>query len=248
MLLDIFKDLSVYVCYLQGGYTLPQRDSDHTPSNPLKCRSFHYQLDREQTRNLLASCRQKGITLGNAFPVLLQLAHAKLTHKLYAEGLISQSEWEYRTREPTYFFGPFNLRSYLDPEWLKNGGSTRCCIAVAWYETILPYMPIARLANEQVHRNPDFDSLLSEKQFLSRCETCKRQSKKFFKHPLLVEFAELSRTRTLQRSKIMADRWMALLEAGEKELVDMYKPDFTYANGCSTVGDVSVLLVFQTMS
>lgn len=227
---------------MRGGYTLPQTNSDHIPSNPLKCRTFHYQLDREQTRKLLASCRQKGITLGNVFPVLLQLAHAKLTHKLYAKGLISQSEWEHRTKEPTYFFGPFNLRSYLDPEWLENGGSTRCCIAVAWYETILPHMPTARLGNGKIEENPSFDSLLSEKQFLSRCGTSKRQSKVFLKHPLLVEFAELSRSRTLQRSKILADRWRAMLDPGKKELVDMYRPDFTYANGCSTVGDLHTLI------
>lgn len=210
------------------------------PSNPLKTKTFHYQLTTEQSRKVLSFCRQKRITLGNAFPVLLQLAHARLTHRLYAEGSITQEEWDHRTTEPTYFFGPFNLRPYLDPEWLRNGGSTRCCIAVSWYETILPHMPVARLANGRVLKKPKFDSLLSEKQFLQRCQTCKRQSKNFFQHPLLVEFAELSRSGVLRRSKILADRWRALLEPGKKGLVEMYKPDFIYANGCSNVGDVSL--------
>ncbi|GJJ11420.1 hypothetical protein Clacol_005653 [Clathrus columnatus] len=218
---------------MRGGYTLPQKNFEHTPSNPLKSKTFRCQLSKEQTRKILMVCRQKGITLGNAFPVLLQLAHAKLTHRLYAERLLTQSEWENKMVEPTYFGGPFNLRPYLNPEWFQNGGSARCCIAVSLYFTTLPRMPISRLENGEVHGNPSFCSLLSKQQ---------RQSKQYFKHPLLVEFTQLLAHRVLQRSKILADRWRALLQSGRNQLIDMYKPDLILANGCSTVGDLHALI------
>lgn len=191
------------------------------------------------SKRIFTTCRQAGITLGNAMSVLALLAHARLTLRLRAQGLITDAEWQEKIRQPSHFGGPINLRPYLDAEWYKSGGATRGLSAISMYHITLPSIPVAGL-NEYA----TFDQLLSKKQFSFMCKLARKQSDKFLNHPLLVEFAELTRNSFASRSKSVAMRWRAA-SAGHPALPPEVTRPYILCNGCSTLGNVSLCLLLS---
>jgi len=175
--------------------------------------------------------------------VISQIAHARLYHRLYAQGFMSQSEWDHRKVEPMHFLGPMNIRPYLDKEWLASGGHSRGCIAISFFPVTLPHMPIAKdsLWNKHTNPAPPFHALLSRKRFLFRCKLAKEQGRKTLNHPLTLEFTEISRRQAIEKSKGIAMKWL-VSDGSHKQsgiTVPQATPSHIISNNCSTLGHIS---------
>jgi hypothetical protein len=220
---------------------------------PAVSRTLRLRLSKELSGRVLGTCRQAGITFGHALSVLAQLAHARVLHRLYAQGSLSETDWTHRIKQPMHQSGPFNLRAHLDKEWLATGGADRVCVAISFYRTTLPALPVARLLrdNSQVLENPPFQAMLSRGRFLHRCRMVKKQTSAFLTHPLLPEFSQIMRPARAETSRLIALDWRAQLAAATEGiqtgnrslgLVSQGSPDdeFVLSNACSTVGDVRI--------
>lgn len=108
---------------------------------------FKIRLSALVSRQIVGSCRSQGITFGNALPVLCQVAHARVLHRRRYPAnstlpSIGEEEWDHRSVQPSHFGGPMNLRPYLDGQWLAEGGANEVCLAISFYFTHLPFLPM----------------------------------------------------------------------------------------------------------
>ena len=218
-------------------------------------RTLRLQISKELSRRVLKTCRQSGITFGNALRVLSQLAHARVLHRLYAQGLLSKADWADRITQPMHQSGPFNLRSYLDQEWLAAGGADRVCTAISFYRSTLPTLPVARSLrySSEVSETPPFDALLSGPRFFHRCRIVTEQASDFLSHSLLPEFVQIMRPARAKKSRLIALDWRAQLVASKKgaqagglsvgtAIQGLPTDECVLSNACSTVGDVRIYL------
>lgn len=178
--------------------------------------------------------------------VISQVAHARLYHRLYAQGLMSQSEWDHRKTEPMHFFGRMTIRPYLDKEWLARGGHVRGCSALASFPVTLPHMPFAQdsLWNKRASPAPPFHVLLSRKRFFHRCRLAKDQVDKTLKHPLALEFTEIMRQQDTEKSKGVAMRWLA--RGGARPSAAPAPSSHIMSGSTSTIGRVSFFFLCVT--
>ncbi|KIJ55584.1 hypothetical protein M422DRAFT_24154 [Sphaerobolus stellatus SS14] len=226
-----------------GGHSLPQNTFQHSAKTPLVSAALSHTFDQETTTRILKSCRSAGITLGHAMPILCQIAHSRANHGLYSRGVLSRSEWERRIREPMHLGGPINLRPYLDTEWLNAGGNSQGCVAIAHSDITLPAMPIMSESSGGIQAHPPFHKLLSKERFLYRCHFAKRKYDLVLKHPLIVEFAEITRQFSFGRTKAVASRWRALLDPTTSAvLVPIIDRHYVFANAVSTMGNLENIL------
>ncbi|KAF8515960.1 hypothetical protein JB92DRAFT_2912691 [Gautieria morchelliformis] len=230
----------------KGGHALPRTITPLRPENLPLSRTFRHQLSEELVNRVLKSCRQAGITFGHALPVLVQLAYARILHRLYAQGALSEAEWTHRIAQPMHFSGPLNLRPYLDPEWLATGERA---------VNTLPAMPVARTLprGSLALENPPFDTLLSKGRFLHRCRIAKKQTSDFLNHPLQTEFAQILRLPKLRKARSNALNWRTQLAAtrtkgtqGRNLPLGTTVPEIALdehimamSNSCSTLGDLT---------
>ena len=232
----------------QGGHTLPRTITPLTPETPPVSRTFRLKFSKSLSERILTGCREAGITFGHALSVLSQLAHARVLHRLYARGALSEAEWNYQIRQPMHQSGPINLRPYLDQEWLSTGGAERVCMAVSFSRRTLPSMPVAR-EGSRVLENPPFDALLSSARFFHRCRTVKRQTVGLLTHPLQTEFAQIVSPARLEKSQLHALNWRAHIRAAIEgtracnlSLSTPPPDECVLSIACSTVGDVRISL------
>ncbi|KAF8574268.1 hypothetical protein K439DRAFT_1624450 [Ramaria rubella] len=235
---------------LRGGHNLPHTLSPGAYTSPVTSQTCRVYFTKELTKRVLASCRHANVTLGQALPVLAQLAHTRILYRLHNQGLISELEWGHRITQPMHFSGPFNLRPFLDSEWLATGGANRVCAAISFYRNTLPRMPLAQqLDYGQMY--PTFDALLSKARFLHRCQVAKQQTMNYFSHPLLTEFAHIMGRELLEKAKIHAQNWRVqsgdqkgatTAGADEKDIQPIPIHDYVESNMCSTVGDMGNMI------
>src|SRR5215813_7099330 len=128
---------------LQGGTILPRRDTAHTPETPLRSITLSRTFTQNTTHQILETCHQIGVGFGIVMFLVSQMAHARVHHRLYAEGQTSPADWERLKTEPMHFLGPMNLRPYSDRDWLAKGGYASGGIGIALLPVTLPHMPIA---------------------------------------------------------------------------------------------------------
>ena len=211
-------------------------------------RTFRLKFSKSLSERILTGCREAGITFGHALSVLSQLAHARVSQRLYVQGALSEAEWNHQIRQPMHQSGPINLRPYLDQEWLSTGGAERVCMAVSFYRSTLPAMPVAR-EGSRVLENPPFDAFLSSARFFHRCRMVKKQTIDLLAHPLHTEFAHLLRPARLETSRSSALNWRAQSAATTEEtqvkntflsaaVPTPHPNEYVLSNMCSTVGDV----------
>ncbi|EJD06369.1 uncharacterized protein FOMMEDRAFT_165197 [Fomitiporia mediterranea MF3/22] len=131
---------------LAGGHTLPtlRPVSFHAPASS---RTIVSRLPASILQRIVETSHAMKVTLGNALPVLSQLAHARVLYRRRVGSIshrlpeIGDKEWAYRCIQPMHFICPYNLRPYLDSAWYKSGGSQDVCLAVGFRELVLPPMP-----------------------------------------------------------------------------------------------------------
>jgi hypothetical protein len=234
----------------QGGRSLPRTITPLGPENLPISRAFRLQFSEEVANRVLKTCRQAGITFGHALPVLCQLAHARILHRLYAQGALSEAEWTHQIAQPMQFIGPLNLRPYLDPEWLATGGAGRVCTVVSYYRNRLPAMPVARTLprGSPALEKPPFEALLSRGRFFHRCRIAKKQTSDFLDHPLKTEFAQLLKLPRIAKARSNALNWRTQVAAARtKGTLGTAVPEIPIdpqimqmSNACSSLGDVRI--------
>jgi hypothetical protein len=184
----------------QGGHTLPKKyqvpSSLPTPAHSKQCWEI---LEKDSAVTVLENCRKHGFTFGNAVYVMCQLAHAMVLHRRRKD--ISGEEWEYRIRQPMHFEAPVNCRPYFDPKWLRRGGGTEVFSAITHSRLTLPFMP--RIDEGEL----TYGRFMSQKTFLHRCHSARRQMTNYLNHPLLPQFTDLSDRRRCAGKKELLEIW-----------------------------------------
>jgi hypothetical protein len=193
----------------QGGHTLPKKHQAPSPlPTPAHSKQFWKILEKESGEAVLESCRRQGITFGHAVYVLCQLAHTMVLHRRRKDML--DGEWEYRIQQPMHFGAPVNSRPYFDPEWLRRGGGTEVFFAITYSRLTLPSMP--RIDEGEL----TYGKFMSQKIFLHRCHSARRQMTNYLKHPLLLQFAALLEQRHCKGKKTLLDVWRARDTIGQE--------------------------------
>lgn len=217
-------------------------------------------ISEADSSSIVETCRRNNITFGNALPVLCQLAHSRILHRLHyksgASPRIFDEEWEHRLAQPMHFTGPMNLRPYLNQNWYKNqGGASEICLAISFSHYVLPRMPVSSLsADEWAADFPPFNSLLSRSRFIQRSHLVKRQAAALTRHPLMHEFHEIIASDRISRTREAALAWREKEKCGkvlvrsDSDGVNVFNDsECIFANDGSTLGNVSSLTPF-TMS
>ncbi|KAG7447896.1 uncharacterized protein BT62DRAFT_946652 [Guyanagaster necrorhizus] len=171
---------------ISGGHTLPGNVTVHMNENPADSRRTTLSFTVEETLRIMKICRDHGLTFGNVYVVLGQIAMGRLLCRRYAQGLITEEEWEFRKREPTYTAGPVNVRPYLDREWYTHGGAENPMLSIGFYLYPLSFVP---LYPEGGHST--FGALLSCRRFWYRCRNMKKRADDFLKHPLFLDIGSV---------------------------------------------------------
>jgi hypothetical protein len=180
----------------KGGHTLPRTLTARTSKTPAQSRTQILSLSPELSSLVIANCRKNGVSFGNAFHVLGQIALTRVLCRRYLQGEISEEEWEQRKIQPMHTGGPLNLRPFLDENWLARGGGGEVLIAIDFFYHILPFMPLGSSNHGKMNKVPPFSSLLSPERFFHRCRLIKRQTARHLAHPL---FHEINAARALGR-------------------------------------------------
>ena len=209
-------------------------------------------ISEAQSASIIQSCRRHNITFGNALPVLCQLAHSRLLHRLHynsgASPRISNEEWKHRVAQPMHFAGPMNFRPYLDKDWYSNrGGIREICLAITFSHYVLPRMPVSLLsADEWGAEVPPFNSLLSRARFVQRSHLIRSQAAALTQHPLMHEFHEIIAAGRIAAAREGAlaykekEKRGQLMDRGDSEAVSIVtNSDCVLANDGSSLGNVS---------
>ncbi|KAI9067817.1 hypothetical protein FKP32DRAFT_227499 [Trametes sanguinea] len=235
---------------LSGGHAMPRSITDLTYYTPAVTQRVAIRFDPSQSRTIIAAARRHGVTLGAAMPVISQMALARVLHRRYLRGDMSEEEWERRRRQPMHYGGPLNLRPHLDKEWLRQGGLSGIALMIDFYDCTLPFMPTPfgtrRDADvPRVDGAPPFSALLSRERFIHRVKGVKRQISRGVKHPLFLDIAHARQQRLSIRKKAVAEHWLAAVggrpppQSTEPRDLDPVAPDFVFTGGLSSIGDVS---------
>ncbi|KAF5380923.1 hypothetical protein D9615_004016 [Tricholomella constricta] len=199
---------SIRLSKITGGHTLPRIFTRLTAYTPARSGLITLSFSPEESTRIIQNCRANGLTFGNAFPVLAQVALTRVLCRRYIRGDIDIEEWEYRKKEPMVTGGPLSLRSFLDPEWYDRGGSTNVSLAIGFFSLRLPFMPLGAVANIAPGDDlPNFQDLLSFPRFLLRSRSIRKQSASLTKHPLFL-YISMSRSQaSVDRLKDVATNW-----------------------------------------
>ncbi len=180
---------------------------------------------------MLSACRANGVTFGHAFIVLKQIAHMKVVHRL--RHTMPPDEYNYRTRQPMHFTMPISLRHKMLPDSegpvSESEPVVMCAGLIAC--TLLPFS------------NTVGESILSSKEFWSRCKSVKRQCEKGSSHPLLLELCEAQDVEMGEGMKRASKVW----DCDDVQLATIQEyppgvgvPKNIVANMGSSFGDVSL--------
>ncbi|KAK0503445.1 hypothetical protein EDD18DRAFT_1064752 [Armillaria luteobubalina] len=174
------------VKFSSGGQTLPGNFTIHMDEKRADSRKTALSFTAEETFRIMEICRYQGLSFGSVYMVLGQMAMARLLCRRYAQGLMTEEEWEFRKREPTYTAGPINIRPYLDREWYTHGGAENPMLSIGFYLYPMSFVP---LKPEGGHST--FDALLSRKRFWYRGRRMKERANDVLNHPLFLDIGSV---------------------------------------------------------
>ncbi|KAJ7583480.1 hypothetical protein C8J56DRAFT_830760 [Mycena floridula] len=190
---------------LLGGHTLPRRVSISTSSTPAKSCRTSFSFSPSESLEVIKGCRKHGLTFGNVYPVLGQLAMARVLCRHRIRGEIGDEEWDFRRKELMTTAGPVNLRPYLDKEWYEQGGDSIVSVQIGFFYYAMPLMPLGNIVAGD--RLPSFDELLSLKRLVYRGFLLKKQANLHFKNPLFLEILAAGKPGRLQRLEGTLKAW-----------------------------------------
>ncbi|KAN0092585.1 hypothetical protein V8E55_003369 [Tylopilus felleus] len=241
----------------QGGHTLPCRLTNSTLYVAARSGVVSTSLTHTQTTAVIANCRLHGITFGNTYFTLAQVAMTRVLYRRYLRGEISEEEWAYRKRQPHISGGPLNLRPYLDNTWFEKGGGGEFMLSISLFYTQLPFMTLGETAegHQRVLSDgaPPFSDLLTFDRFLHRAELAKKQATAFFSHPLFFEIIHAVSLARLDRTRSGALQWVKRVEASANgrdenstdEALAVTNIPIVWAHGGSSVGSVRFVSISQ---
>ncbi|THU87270.1 hypothetical protein K435DRAFT_348677 [Dendrothele bispora CBS 962.96] len=231
---------------LTGGHTLPRKWTTNSMQTPARSASVVDSFSVAESLRIIQNCRKNGLTFGNVYPVLGQIAMTRVLCRKYLSGQISQKEWEFRKREPMLNAGPINLRPYLDSNWYEKGGANNICVSISFFFFVLPYMPLGSAAGLAVGDDlPSFEALLSQKRFLFRCNSIKKQSADLLKHPRFLDMGLVRLPERLQRTRGSAVGWRegnSLYHGDLLSAQQQIETGSVTGHGGSSMGNMDLLL------
>lgn len=187
-----------------------------------------------------------GVTFGTAYPIIAQVAAARLLLRHYLAGKIDEEEWDFRKKEPMYSVGPFNLRPLLEPKWLAAGGMDHVCVAIDFYFYSISFLPLGSNANLKPGMAlPEVGDLLTRDRFRYRAKVVQKQAKAILKNPLCLEIGDsmMRQRRRVERAREEALAWKES-DQTMRPLERVGSPmeqaaGFVVCNGGSSLGNVS---------
>jgi hypothetical protein len=212
---------------------------------PARSGSVFCSFSGKSSERIIRTCRGKGLTFGNVFPVLGQVALTRVLCRRYIHGDMNQNEWEYRRREPMSTGGIINLRPFLNQEWFERGGSTNISLALSFFSHTLPFMPLGSAFDLMPgDALPGFQDLLSPARFWLRCNSVMQHFRSILRHPLFPYCLALDR---VERSKVVALHWET--QVGEQGCADKHiipcveqgAHGLVMSHGGSSIGNVGRL-------
>jgi hypothetical protein len=205
--------LNINQSKMVGGHTLPNMMNAETFETPAKSSQLVISLPPDVSKQVVASCRARGITFGHAYPLLAQLAMARLLYRRYIRGEISRDDWERRIREPTHTGGPLNLRPFLSKDWYHAGGEREVNLCISFFFATMPFMPAGPRGSISATLDqsgaPGFSNLLSHDRFFLRASGVRKQITQFMKHPFFLEMTLARGPSRIARVRDMALAWQA---------------------------------------
>ncbi|KAK7020548.1 hypothetical protein R3P38DRAFT_2970116 [Favolaschia claudopus] len=243
------------VCQIQdkkrtGGQTLPRSFGPVATRLPAQSGFLDVVLSQTESLNITRNLKAHKISVGNALPVLSQVALARLLCRRYVRGEIDSEEWAFRQREPYHTAGPINLRPFLDKSWFESGGHSSVSVNIGYFYFTLGYIPLpSTLAPGD--SAPEFCNLMSPERFLLRCRTMKRLASRYLKHPLFFEVGAARLAGKIAMQKQVAARWEkdpeSFVKPGEIEennvsLLEQAQRGTVMAHGWSTFGAMGAAL------
>lgn len=206
-------------------------------------------LPRKISTRIIRNCRKQGITFGNAYPIIAQVATARLLLKRYLQGEIDEAEWEFRKKEPMYSAGPINLRTFLDQEWLDAGGKDHACLAIGFYFYSISFLPLGSAAKLQPGMAlPAVGDLLTKGRFFYRAKLVQKQGRALMGSPLFLDIGDsaFSQRRRVERARATALEWKekngpptALSDRALTPMEQALASGLVLSNGGSSMGNVS---------
>ncbi|KAK0228722.1 hypothetical protein IW262DRAFT_1446276 [Armillaria fumosa] len=215
-----------------GGQTLPGKFTIHMNENRADSRKTALSFTAEETLRIMEICRYQGLAFGSVYMVLGQIAMARLFCRRYAQGLMTEEEWEFRKREPTYTAGPINIRSYLDRKWYTRGGAENPMLSIGFYLYPMSFVP---LKPEGGHST--FDVLLSRQRFWYRCRNMKKRANDVLNHPLFLDIGLM-----LKELEFKAQTSHSKQEDLSVSAIDQAKLGIVTSFGGSSFGSIDKLL------
>ncbi|KAJ7109457.1 hypothetical protein C8R44DRAFT_986433 [Mycena epipterygia] len=193
-----------------GGHTLPERSYGPIATRlPARSGFLRTHFSPADTSIFLKKCRQHGFTVGNALPVLGQIALSRMLCRRYIRGDISPEEWEFRKKQPYHTAGPLNLRPFLDKTWYQAGGQNNVSLSVGFFYFTLPFTPLGPPNLAPGDALPELSQLMSPQRFLLRCNIMKRSASRYINHPLFFEIGAARLSAKIPRQKDVAAKWEA---------------------------------------
>ncbi|PFH54287.1 hypothetical protein AMATHDRAFT_561 [Amanita thiersii Skay4041] len=232
---------------LSGGHTLPRKFTKLTPYIPASSGSEASTLSPEKSVTVLRNCKKLGLTFGNVYPVLAQVAFARLLCKRYVAGYIEQDEWDYRRKEPMINGGPLNMRPYLSKSH-DVMGFAGIGVAVCFYVYTLPFMPLGSASHlKPGDPIPSFSELLSFGRFILRAQSIRKQAANYSGHPLFLDMARAQTLHRIDRLKHIALRWRNGIKVTPELMADIPVREqahqgYVVAHGGSSFGNMDTIL------
>lgn len=229
---------------------MPRTLTKATNFTPALSRMILSGFSVQDSTSIMKSCRKHGLTFGNMYPILGQIALARVLCRRRIRGEIDSSEWDFRRKEPMLTAGPLNLRNYLDKTWYNNGGNEIVAVMIGFFFFNLPFLPLGSASFlAPGDRMPEFQDLLSLKRFVYRSLLIRKQAERDLRNPLFIEIGAAYKPARIQRIRSVAEEWQRSKSRPSSEFVpispiEQIKLGPVMAHGGSSFGNVSISVVF----
>ncbi|KAJ6502472.1 hypothetical protein C8R45DRAFT_620725 [Mycena sanguinolenta] len=221
------------ICQIQntkrtGGHTLPRSFGPVATRLPAQSGLLSVPLSPAESLCITQNLKKHRITVGNALPVLAQVALARILCRRYVRGEISAEEWEFRKKEPYHTAGPINLRPFLDKTWFDSGGRSNVSLNIGYFYFTIGFTSLGPASLAPGDRVPEFSELMSPGRFLLRCNTMKKLTSRYLNHPLFFEIGQARLAGKIPMQKAVAAKW-------EKDPKSFVRPGEVEANNLPPV-------------
>ena len=102
------------------------------------------------------------------------MGSARVLHRRYLRGKISEEEWKWYRTQPFNAAGPLNFRPFLDREWCEAGGAGVVMLGINLHFVTISSTPtvsngwLSQHRSELENGTPPFSALLAQDRFVRR--------------------------------------------------------------------------------